>query len=400
MTRPRPRSLYVDLERRHRRVREPQARDVDQHDRVVVGESGEIRRQALGDDRVDDLALGLERGHQLRGHGLVALDDQHPGLALDDGVRLGPIVLVERVAGGLDDHPEAQEAGVLGREVERDPGRARLEVHGLGAGQLAVDEQPHGGRLGDRRRDVARHVDRLAEARGRRGFEALDEDLVTAGEAGQDRLDLDPARGGERRLGLTGAGGVVAVREEDDPLLGVVGEQRAGESQGGADVGRVAHRRRRDAVDLGQVRREPLDQRVRAERDDPRHVLVLLLRQRLPEVGEGLLAAGRADRVRQVDDEHDGQPVDRQHELEPRERADQRRKQQHPDRERRASSALAQPAPRRQVERDHHRQERRQQQEGAGGVERDAHQALRPDGRDRPRRAATARRRRASVSRS
>ncbi len=190
------------------------------------------------------------------------LTTSDPGLALDDRVRLGPVVLVERVAGRLDDHPEAQEPGVLGREVERDAARARLEVHGLGAGQLAVDEQPHGGGLGDRRGDVAGHVDRLAEARGRRGFQPLDQDLVAAGEAGQDRLDLDPACGGQRRLGLAGAGGVVAVREEDDPLLGIVGEQRARESQGGADVGRVAHGRRRDAVDLGQVRREPLDKRV------------------------------------------------------------------------------------------------------------------------------------------
>ena len=73
---------------------------------------------------------------------------------------------------------------------------------------------------------------------------------------------------------------------------------------------------------------QPLDERVGAERDDPRHVLVLLLGQRLAEVGERLLAAGRADRVRQVDDEHDRQPVDRQHELEPGQGADEGRKQQ------------------------------------------------------------------------
>ena len=33
-------------------------------------------------------------------------------LALDDRVRVGAVVLVERVAGRLDDDPEAQEPGV------------------------------------------------------------------------------------------------------------------------------------------------------------------------------------------------------------------------------------------------------------------------------------------------
>ena len=90
------------------------------------------------------------------------------------------------------------------------------------------------------------------------------------------RLDLDPARGGEGGLGLAGARGVVAVGEEHDPLLRVVGEQRAGQAEGAADVGRPADRRGGDPVDLGEVRWEALDQRVAAERDDPGHVLVLL----------------------------------------------------------------------------------------------------------------------------
>ena len=38
-----PEVADIDLERRHRRVREPQARDVDEDDRVVVGEPGEVR---------------------------------------------------------------------------------------------------------------------------------------------------------------------------------------------------------------------------------------------------------------------------------------------------------------------------------------------------------------------
>ena len=54
----------------------------------------------------------LEGGHELRGDVLVAGEDERPRLALDDGVRVGPVVLAERVAGGLDDGPERVEAGL------------------------------------------------------------------------------------------------------------------------------------------------------------------------------------------------------------------------------------------------------------------------------------------------
>ena len=62
---------------------------------------------------------------------------------------------------------------------------------------------------------------RAVDGRG----QPLHEHLVAAAEPDEVRLDLDPARRREGRLGLAGAGGVVAVGEQDDPLLGVVGEQ-------------------------------------------------------------------------------------------------------------------------------------------------------------------------------
>ena len=54
---------------------------------------------------------------------------------------------------------------------------------------------------------------------------------------------------------LAGAGGVVAVGEEDDPLLGVVGEQGGGEPERRADVGGRRDRGGRDAVDLARAPR-------------------------------------------------------------------------------------------------------------------------------------------------
>ena len=55
----------VDLERGQLAVGEADARHVDEDDAVVGGEAGEVGRERLGDDRVDLLALRLERRDQL-----------------------------------------------------------------------------------------------------------------------------------------------------------------------------------------------------------------------------------------------------------------------------------------------------------------------------------------------
>ena len=172
----------------------------------------------------------------------------------------------------------------------------------------------------------------------------LDEHLVAAAEAHQPRLDLDAAGRRERRLALPRARRVVAVREQHDPLLRVVREQRRGEAERGADVGRRCHRGGRDAVDLRELRREPLHEGVAAERDDPRNVLVLLGLERLADVGERLLAALGADGVREVHDEHDREPVDRQHELEAGKGEHERGQQPDPQRERHAPPVRRQAA--------------------------------------------------------
>jgi hypothetical protein len=102
----------------------------------------------------------------------------------------------------------------------------------------------------------------------------VDEYLLGRPQADRLRLDLNPACRGERRLGLALAGRVVAVGQQHDPLLGVVREQRRREAQRPADVGRGRHRRRGDPVDLAELRRQPLDERALAERDDPGDVVL------------------------------------------------------------------------------------------------------------------------------
>ena len=187
----------------------------------------------------------------------------------------------------------------------------------------------------------------------------------------------------ERRLGRPAAGRVVAVAEEDDPLLRVVGEERGGEAQRGADVGGALDRRRGDAVDVLELGREPLHERVLAERDDPRDIALRLVLEGLAQEGEGLAAARVADRVRQVDDEHRREPVDRQHQLEPRDREDQGAEQDRADDQRGPAAPRAHPPPGGEVEADGQRERRGQQQEPERLGERDAHQAVPPSGRRR-----------------
>ena len=101
--------------------------------------------------------------------GLVAGQDERPRLALDDRVRVGAVVLAERVAGGLDDDAERVKPASVGVDVEGHAGDARVERDALGGDLLAVGEQPDRGRLGDRRADLGDGLDRLAEVgRGRR----------------------------------------------------------------------------------------------------------------------------------------------------------------------------------------------------------------------------------------
>ena len=64
-------------------------------------------------------------------------------------------------------------------------------------------------------------------------------------------------------------------------------------------------------------RRQALDERLLAERDDARDVAVGDDIERLAQEGERILATGVADRVGQVHDEDGRQPVHRQDELEP-----------------------------------------------------------------------------------
>ncbi len=122
----------VDLQRGHLAVGQAQPRDVDEDDAVVRGQAANSVGSASGHDRVDLLALGLERLDQLGGDDRVAGQDERPRLALDDRVRVGPVVLAERVLGGLDDDPEGVEAGFARGHLEDDPGHAGVEVDGSG----------------------------------------------------------------------------------------------------------------------------------------------------------------------------------------------------------------------------------------------------------------------------
>ena len=160
-----PEVANVDLERRELAIAHPDTRDIHEHDAVVARERREVRRECFWNDRIDVLLLGLERGHELGGDIGVPGKDEDPRLALDDRVRVGPVVLAERVPRGLDDHPERVEAGLGRLDLEDQPVGARLEVGPLGGDKLAVCIEPDDGGLVHARDDRPDHFDGLAQPR-------------------------------------------------------------------------------------------------------------------------------------------------------------------------------------------------------------------------------------------
>ena len=249
-----------------------------------------------------------------------------------------------------------------------DPGDAGLELDGCcRPARRSTNSRTVAGCATDERISATASTDspRFAST----GRQPLDQDLVRRAEADQPRLDADVAGRGERRLGLSAAARVVAVRQQDDALLGVVREQRRGQPQGGADVGRRADRRRGEAVDLAEVRRQALDERLLAEGDDAGHVAVGDDVERLAQERQRVLATLVADRVGQVDDEDRGQAVDRQHDPEPGQREHERDQQDGPDDEGEAPSPGPDATARPQVQPDRERHRRDQQQQRERGLE-------------------------------
>ena len=201
----------------------------------------------------------------------------------------------------------------LGVNSERRPGwRRPARSTACVAGQLAVDEQPHRGRLGDGGGDVAGDVDGLAEARGRRRGEPLDEDLVAARRCPSGRVSTWMPRAAARAASVCPEPVVSLPSESSTIRFWASSGNRAPASRSAAPMSvALADRRGRDPVDLGEVGRQALDERVPAERDDARDVLVLLRRAATPAGRRAPPRARPCRRVREVDDEHDGEPVDR-----------------------------------------------------------------------------------------
>jgi hypothetical protein len=225
----------------------------------------------------------------------------------------------------LDHGPERVESGLRRLDPEHDAIRALFQVDADRLDDSAIGEEPNRGGLGDARGDLGHGLDLLAEARGRRCGQPIDEHLVPVDEPDDARLHLDPARRRECGLALAAAGGVVAVRDEHDPLLRRVGEQRRREAQRGVDVGRGLDRRAAQLVDRAKLLRQPLDQRVLAEGDDARLVALGHDLQRLAQERERVRTAALANAVREVHDEDGREPIDGEHELDPGEGDDEGR---------------------------------------------------------------------------
>ena len=285
----------------------------------------------------------------------------------------------------------------VGRDVEDQAGDAGLEVGVLRRRQLAVDEQADRRRLGDRGADLGDRLDGVAQVRGRWRRQSFDQDLVRCAEADQPRFDPDVAGRGQCGLGLPAAGRVIAVGQQDDALLGIVGEERGRQAQGRADVGRRADGRRGQSIDLAQVRRQALHERLLAERDDAGHVPIRDDVEGLAQECQGVLAAVVPDRVREVHDEHGRKTVDRQDDPEPGQGEHERDEEHRSHHEGDAPSSGAEPAAGAEVQDDGQADRRDQQEQRERDLEAEAHQAGPPASRRR--RVLSARRIRTTPSR-
>ena len=238
----------------------------------------------------------------------------------------------------------------------------------------------------------------LAETCGGRRRQSLDDHLVHVAEPDAAGLDAHAARRRQGGLRLAVAGRVVAVGEQHDPLLCVVGEERRREPERTADVGRRPDRCRGEAVDVDQLRGQPFDEGLLAERHDPRDVALRSLLEGLPQEGQRVLPSRVPDRVGEVHDEDRREPVDRQDELEAGEREDERGEEQRAHDEGEPAPAGAHPSARPEVQPDREDDGRDEQQERERGIECDPHQAF-PSVACRPNLAPIPRRNRMSVSR-
>ena len=172
----------------------------------------------------------------------------------------------------------------------------------------------------------------------------------------------------EGRLGLSGAGRVVAVGQQDDPLLGVVREERGGKP----------HRARRcpsppstgtDAI-VSSSRTSAGRRSTRASLPNatmPARSSGASRRGTSRTKSSASVAARLADQIGQVDDEHRGQPIDRQDDLEPGEGEGERGQHERPDRERRPPPERADPPSRAEVEQERQGEQDRQRARGRSG---------------------------------
>ena len=219
-------------------------------------------------------------------------------------------------------------------------------------------------------------------------MEPLDDDLIGRQLADRVGLDLHAARRRQRRLRCAASGRVVAIADEHDAFLRLVGEERGCQAQRAADVGRALDRHRRQGCHLLEIVRQLLDERIAAERHDAGQVTVPLDLDGLAHEVDGRGSAGGADGVGEVDDEDGGQLVDWPDPLQAGQGEDDKGEQDDADRERDAPAAEAEVMPGGPAEQDGQRDGRDQQEQQLrrDEAEGQAHRALRRrNGRRRPR---------------
>ena len=255
-----------------------------------------------------------ERCNEVGGSGCVIGCDEDLRLPGHEHVGVGGVVLRETIDRGLDDGAEDVEARLGCRHREGQSRDAGLQLEIAGGDRRAVRQQPQRGLRADRRAQPHHQVDGLADPCARRRIHRVDQHLRgrLVGRGHDVEPDAASCRRGNRVIGLPRR--VVAIGQQDEPLLEAARQDRGSQADRGRNVGRADDRLGLGVGELIQRRWQPIDQRVRPEDDDPRRVALRHLAHAGPCPIDELLTGGVEHRGRSVEQEHDAQPVRRKRE--------------------------------------------------------------------------------------
>ena len=205
---------------------------VRQDHRVVRRERRHIRTELLWRHHINADPSCPKRAHERIALGACRVHHKHAAIALDDHGGRSNIVLRDRIRArrvGLERHPEPPRTRKFHRERDLDGVRAWIERHAATAARrvrvkvkwLVILPEVEGAHRATLAPHKHPHRCGLTEARARRQPHTFNHRLALVHVLERKDIDRYPVRSRKLRHALDAACGLVAVRDEQDPVHGV-----------------------------------------------------------------------------------------------------------------------------------------------------------------------------------